>query len=124
MARRGRETGALIKYALDGIIDVYPAPATEGVRYPYLTYDLNISPSYTKDGISYETVSAVINIYTAFDDYEQKINLTSKVDSALSGIRGNVNGFRIPQVRLNSEEEGAGSNFRVQSLAYNIVVEQ
>jgi len=99
---------------------IYPIFAPDETVNPFIVFERGtLNPTYTKDGLSYDDVSLIINIVS--DNYTECINITEAVRSALERITGGVyNGITIYQILVSNVSEDFGVDGYITSIEFTI----
>lgn len=98
---------------------IYPIFAPDEILVPFLVYERrSLTPYYTKDGLTYDDVSIIINIVSS--DYSECITIADEVRRTLELRGGDFSGLYIYRSELINSTEDYGVDGFIQTLEFNI----
>lgn len=86
------------------VTDIFPLDAIKGAAYPYVSFSVsNIVPTYSKDGLAYDSASVTLGV--ADKDYDNMCLIANKLRNLFECHKYSVEGLVIRGIALNSVSE-------------------
>ena len=86
------------------INDIFPLDAIKGSQYPYISFSIsNIIPTYSKDGLAYDSASVTLGV--ADKDYDNMCLIANKLRNLFECHKYSVEGLTIRGIALNGVSE-------------------
>ena len=119
---KGIRVGRAIFDILEGIENVYPLVVDKSVKFPFVVYRrTGMQAANTKDRYSYSE-TATVEIIVASNDYEESIDVASKVLHRLEHTRGKFNNIEIYETELIDTDEDYIEDTYIQKLTFKIEI--
>lgn len=113
--------GIAIKDILNenGFERVYPIIATEGTKFPFITYKrMSYYPGETKDLEDREFIT--VQLAVASETYAGSVMEASNVADCLRGLRGMKHGIKINNIKIKDLSEEYTDNVYIQRISLEI----
>lgn len=119
---KGIAVGKAIFDILEGIENVYPLVVDKNVKFPFVVYRrTGMQAANIKDRYCYSEI-ATVEIIVVSNDYEESIDVASKVLHRLEHTRGKFNDIEIYETELIDTDEDYIEDTYIQKLIFKIEI--
>lgn len=97
---------------------IFPISTVTSTRFPFIVYERDgISPEYTKDGLSNDSVTCTVYVFT--ETYIEGVDIAELVRAALESGHGEYDGTKIYGADMTGAAEGFTDNTFVQQMQFS-----